>query len=490
MKLFPYILAALLTASAFHMPETAYSMFLGWAAVITFCFAVRSNLSLWGFFLFGVCTHALGMHWLTRTLVNFGGFPDAIGALLFTLYCLVSALPYLGAGIIYRYLLARSSLFWGILLGAAYFLAEVTSWRMFPWTFAHTQIIFTPFVSLVEFVPLELLSAVMIFVASRLVSLRRNEAESSRGLALTFGFFFGLLALGGMRSQAVQALIDKAPEVKVGLVQANIDAFTVNDASKREENLARYQSLSAEAVQAGAEVLFWPESSDLTFVPSSELILKNTKFDVYPEAEVPLIYGTLSYRERTTAEIEQKKSMSQIPFPADLEKEIKFASYNAVLARNSQGVVVGNYYKQGLMPFGEYLPFADYYPTVRKLSPLSGNFDRGESSRPIRIVLQGKELQIGALICYEDIVSSYSRKTVAAGANLLVNFTNDAWYDPSIASLQHQLLAQFRAIETRRFMLRVTNTGFTTVVDPHGRTVQLLQPLSSGHLVTAVKLVQ
>jgi apolipoprotein N-acyltransferase len=82
--------------------------------------------------------------------------------------------------------------------------------------------------------------------------------------------------------------------------------------------------------------------------------------------------------------------------------------------------------------------------------------------------------RVGALICYEDLLSGHVRDTVADGANLLVTMTNDAWFGESAALLEHDSLALWRAVETRRYLIRATNTGFSSVTDPAGRTVAAL----------------
>jgi apolipoprotein N-acyltransferase len=84
-------------------------------------------------------------------------------------------------------------------------------------------------------------------------------------------------------------------------------------------------------------------------------------------------------------------------------------------------------------------------------------------------------IRIGSLICYEDLMPDLSRNFVkATGANLLVNITNDAWYGKSVGPWQHARLAQSRAIETRRSLLRVTNTGVTSLVNAKGELVESL----------------
>jgi apolipoprotein N-acyltransferase len=75
-------------------------------------------------------------------------------------------------------------------------------------------------------------------------------------------------------------------------------------------------------------------------------------------------------------------------------------------------------------------------------------------------------------------------------ANLLVNLTNDAWYGRTVAPWQHARLAQWRAIETRRNLVRVTNTGLTTIISPRGEMLETLPIFSPGVLKREVELME
>jgi apolipoprotein N-acyltransferase len=77
--------------------------------------------------------------------------------------------------------------------------------------------------------------------------------------------------------------------------------------------------------------------------------------------------------------------------------------------------------------------------------------------------------KIGILICYEGAFPSITVETVRKGAQVLVNLTNDAWYDRSSAPYQHLVFYIFRAIEADRYVLRAANTGISTIIDPKGR---------------------
>ena len=105
-------------------------------------------------------------------------------------------------------------------------------------------------------------------------------------------------------------------------------------------------------------------------------------------------------------------------------------------------------------------------------------------------VSSGATVHVSPLICYEDVVPHISRWAVVKGATLLVNQTNDAWFGNTVAPYQHHMIASFRAIENRRFLLRSTNTGLTAAVDPLGRTLASLLPFTEGVLPIEVNLIQ
>jgi apolipoprotein N-acyltransferase len=83
-----------------------------------------------------------------------------------------------------------------------------------------------------------------------------------------------------------------------------------------------------------------------------------------------------------------------------------------------------------------------------------------------------------------------SRKFVSeTRANLLVNLTNDAWYGKTVGPWQHLWLAQSRAIETRRSLLRVTNTGVTSFVNARGEIVEHLPMFTAEVMQTEVEIL-
>ena len=163
-------------------------------------------------------------------------------------------------------------------------------------------------------------------------------------------------------------------------------------------------------------------------------------------------------------------------------------AFNSAFLIDSTGRVLGHYHKQVLLAFGEYIPFAPVLARVPFMPPIGEGFTRGAG--PVTLDLPGG-VKAAPLICYEDIMPELARRFVKEkGADLLVNLTNDAWFGDTVAARQHARLAQWRSIETRRTLVRVTNTGLTAVVNPKGEITAELPIFSPGVLKAKVEIME
>ncbi len=131
-----------------------------------------------------------------------------------------------------------------------------------------------------------------------------------------------------------------------------------------------------------------------------------------------------------------------------------------------------HYRKQHLVPFGEFIP----------LRPLLGWFINGVLNIPMGDLARGDAQQapleiagqrVAVNICYEDVFGEEIIRALPQ-ATLLVNVTNDAWYGDSPVAAQHNQIAQLRALESGRMMLRATNTGVTSIIGADGKVLQQL----------------
>ena len=124
--------------------------------------------------------------------------------------------------------------------------------------------------------------------------------------------------------------------------------------------------------------------------------------------------------------------------------------FNSAYLLDPKGEALARYDKAHLVPFGEYVPFRKWLPFLGKIVAQVGDFQAG----PPGGVLEYKDHRIGPLICYDGIFPVLARAAVDNGADLLVNLTNDAWYGITSAPYQHLVQYVFRAVETRRSLVR------------------------------------
>jgi apolipoprotein N-acyltransferase len=153
--------------------------------------------------------------------------------------------------------------------------------------------------------------------------------------------------------------------------------------------------------------------------------------------------------------------------------------FNSAVGFAPEGIQA--YRKSHLVPFGEFTPPAFAWTLALLKIPMS-NFSPGAAVQP-PLTLAGEKVAVN--ICYEDVFGEEIIRALPE-ATLLVNLSNTAWFGDSLAQPQHLQIAQMRALETGRFMLRATNTGMTAIVNPRGRVERVLAPFSESALVGEV----
>ncbi len=141
--------------------------------------------------------------------------------------------------------------------------------------------------------------------------------------------------------------------------------------------------------------------------------------------------------------------------------------YNSVLVISDTGEIRDSYDKVHLVPFGEYLPFADILEPwgMRQLITLPGGFATGLQRRTLTA---GNAPPFSPLICYEAIFpGEVTEEGVRPG--WLLNVTNDAWFGNTTGPHQHLQQAIVRAVEEGLPLVRAANTGISAIVDAYGR---------------------
>jgi apolipoprotein N-acyltransferase len=272
---------------------------------------------------------------------------------------------------------------------------------------------------------------------------RRPHAELIFGfLLLTGAFMLGWSAWG--------RAAPPGPVLRAAVVQTDIPQDEKWDRAKIELIYRRLRELTRGAVLTAPHLVIWPETALPDDVRSSP-----ASYDlVYQLATsgVPLLVGSMD-------------SVWPDAGPPTY--------YNCSFLFDGDGAIVGEYRKRHLVPFGEYVPLRHVLPFLKAMTPIEASFTGGHTSTVFR--LPGSELPFGALICFEDTVASLAREAVQNGARLLINQTNDAWFDPWWAQWQHMAHSILRAVENGVPVIRCANSGVSCFIDARGRVVEVLE---------------
>ena len=126
--------------------------------------------------------------------------------------------------------------------------------------------------------------------------------------------------------------------------------------------------------------------------------------------------------------------------------------------------------KVHLVPLGEYIPFRGKLPFFEWIAGgiIEADFVPGDSHEPLTMEKDGHDIGIVPLICFEDTVPRHARQFIRPGPQIIVNVTNDGWFNDSAEVEQHFNNAIFRCIELRRPMIRAANSGISAFIDSRG----------------------
>ncbi len=144
--------------------------------------------------------------------------------------------------------------------------------------------------------------------------------------------------------------------------------------------------------------------------------------------------------------------------------------HNSLGLFDPRGEIRQIYDKHILMPFGEYLPFEEYFPAFRQWAPNIPIYGFGRDYTPFKI----REARIGPSICYESLFPNHFRRLNTEGANIFLNSSSDFWFGDTIEPFMHSYIGLSRALEFRRPLIRVGDIGITTVILADG--TMLLNP--------------
>lgn len=307
--------------------------------------------------------------------------------------------------------------------------------------------------------------------ASRTLPARRSRAIVPATWAL--GAIVVFVVLGRFALWQTTQALDAAPRsIRVGIVQGNVSnsrrrAWAQGDADAARETLETYVGGTSALLRRNPppDLVVWPETAfpGIFRQPESEAQLRlNVAFDRFiASTETPIVFGAYDREPRA-------------------DRRVLRNAIFVVTPRIDQGAEVLSpmdvYHKSILFPGGEYVPFATA-AVVDRWFPNSTHFGRGEGPKVVEVL--EPPVRLGPSICYEDLFAAHAIELANAGADLLINVSNDSWFGPTGAPRWHLIMAAMRSVETGLPQVRATNSGYSALILPTGE-IRGITPLGQA----------
>jgi apolipoprotein N-acyltransferase len=441
------ILSGILAWASFPKVSQTYLAWIALVPLLSYLLQVRKpGTAFWGGIIAGMVQFGALLYWIPPVLSRYGGIPPLAAFGLFLLMLAVLG-SFLGlACMLTRHCMNRRGQ--GFLLVflpasvALEYARSVFPFGGFPWLLTgYSQSKHLQLIQAADLVGVYGISFLVVLVNVALVWIvlyreRRVLAGAPVGAAAAAVVF--CLVYG---SAALRKWDDCQPAYRVAMLQGNLSIDEPHSELKR-KYVQGYLRMAEEVASANPDLLILPEAPSpiiYQFDPDYRDALRS----LAQNYRLGLIFSNIFYREVAGTQ----------------------RYFNSAFFLDGRGAEVGRYDKIHLVPFGEYIPLQKLFFFSETISKDVGNFHPG--GQYLTVPVQGHILS--ALICFEAVFPELSREFVLRGSQLIVNLTNDAWYGNTSAPYQHLTMACWRAIESRRYLLRAANSGISAVVAPSGR---------------------
>lgn len=484
-QIFFMILSGILYAISFPGIELWYLSFIAFVPMILVLQGKTPKQAFWLSWLMGTISMAIGFYWLVGMLQQFSGFNIILCIFFSLLVWLQKGGLFALAGWLYAKSMQagyKNLLFFV----ASYAIAELIYPVLFSWYYAASlhkipellqladiggPIIITILILVINV----LIAEVILYFINKYYYKNLNTKLNKSVIIFALSFFIIAYIYSIYKINKIDDLInntDNSNTLNIGMVQANMPLMSRN---KQKFDQVPYDLTNKLINQAkdkniNLDLVVWSESGSARIVDAKNY-RQDAKNKITGLLGVPAIIGVSLYEK-----IDSKNN--------------KYKFYNTALLSEKDGNIMGRYDKQYLLAFGEYIPFGSWFPVLYDISPNSGRFESGKSLKPFKFKKNNTVHNIGINICYEDILPYFVNKQISIGnSDLLVNITNDTWFGDTTEPWEHFALAKFRAIEHHKYMIRVTNSGVTAIIDPLGRVSEVSGILKPQIMLGEVKFL-
>jgi apolipoprotein N-acyltransferase len=312
--------------------------------------------------------------------------------------------------------------------------------------FAWTRIAFSqsdsPFSPLVRVVGITGLSAITLLVAYLLLSPKKGVA-------------FSILALF-LVSQLIPISPKSTESLNVLAVQGGVPERGLNFNARAQAVLDLHMARTWRDRDGSEDLIIWPENA-IDVDPIKNIIAERKLYELVSSIDTELLAGA----------IVQEAGI-----------------HNVSVLFDTSGAAKSIYSKRKLTPFGEYIPLRSIAEIISPYADDVTDFTVGSK----RVIHEVQGHPIGSVICYEILTDGLVRDT-ASSSDLLVVHTNSATFSGSSEGLQQLAITRLRAIESGKFIISVSTTGPSAVVDPRGEVLQILEDGQTGSIKATIPFI-
>tara|TARA_Y100001954_G_scaffold238682_1_gene307586 strand:+ start:1445 stop:3130 length:1686 start_codon:yes stop_codon:yes gene_type:complete len=414
-------------------------------------------------FLFSLGYNLIGYYWIPNFLTEFGeisGFLNFFTSIIFSFILLPQVFIFIA---LFKIKFLKKMIFKIqpdlriILFSIGLVFLEYYSPQQFPAHLGHPWLGLSPYLGMAPIFGAPAFSFFSFWLVFSFLPLFRKE-KIKNFLPLSLFFIFLLLNFL-FKIPPIGEEKGSIKNLNVRLVQANIGNFMKLDSESGKPHsilsvTQRYFKLSTQPLNSQPDLIVWPETS-------YPLLLSSSKMKENKNA-IPIVIRTVASKMQSEVFFGGYDRVSN-----KINRGYK-SEYNSAFLVSKEGSFKNVYHKHRLIPFGEGLPFGPLNPFLSRYIKNISFFAEGKNFPLFKTSNQSSFI---SAICYEILFSSFIRKylnKVQDNPHFLINLTNDSWYGDTIEPFQHLFLSHWRAIEFNLPIIRMTNTGISSILLPDG----------------------
>ena len=420
---------------------------LAYFSLLIFIFILlktNKKLSIKLSFFYGFIIFLSGVHWIFNSIYIYGGENYFISIFLTFLFVFILALTFIPLGFIVNNKLKDPKKFLPLIISSTWVLVEIIRSHIFggfPWLLLGTSQVGTYLDILFPLFGTYFISFSVVLISSSLAIYFNDKDRKLINMSYTLLLFLLILIFNVFNYSWT---INSKDPLKFSIIQPNIKQEMKFNNKELISIKNKYKSLTLK--NNNSNLVIWPETALPFLYENNRSYYKN----IVLENNVSLLSGIFRYT----------KSDGNI--------------YNSIVLLDTEEQF---YDKRRLVPFGEYMPlkpFSQFFANILNL-PMS-NLSKGRNNQ--KNIMIGN-INIYPLICYEAAYP-YLMDIKDDEFGIIIHISNDAWFGNSEAPFQHLQIAQSRALESSRYLIRAANTGISAVINPQGVILQKLHLNSEG----------